>query len=120
MRQFIASVGLRGMSVSVDDGRGIVAEALARSGMRAVLVTPAHQFPTSMVLADERGSALVSWAQATDGMGVEDDFDIEFRFDIGAPFSRSRERRPSTSSTGGRRRAAGSLSPSLPPSVSAD
>ncbi|MBC2874495.1 MULTISPECIES: MocR-like pyridoxine biosynthesis transcription factor PdxR [Streptomyces] len=81
-RQFIESAGLRAVPVPVD-GQGIVVEALARSGTRAVLVTPAHQFPTGVALTDERRSALVSWARAVDGIVVEDDFDSEFWFDVG-------------------------------------
>jgi GntR family transcriptional regulator/MocR family aminotransferase len=46
-----------------------------------VVITPAHQFPTGVVLASERRSALLEWAHERDGLIVEDDFDSELRYD---------------------------------------
>src|SRR5207245_1413752 len=56
-------------------------DVLAASGAQAVLLTPAHQFPTGIVLAPERRQALVEWAAACDGTIIEDDYDAEFRYD---------------------------------------
>jgi GntR family transcriptional regulator / MocR family aminotransferase len=50
-------------------------------GVDAVLVTPAHQFPSGVVMAPARRAALVAWAQATGGVIVEDDYDAEHRYD---------------------------------------
>jgi GntR family transcriptional regulator / MocR family aminotransferase len=47
----------------------------------AIVVTPAHQFPTGYVLSGERRRALLAWARATGGLVVEDDYDSEFRYD---------------------------------------
>jgi GntR family transcriptional regulator/MocR family aminotransferase len=47
----------------------------------AVLVTPAHQFPTGCVLSSERRRELVAWACANRGLIIEDDYDAEFRYD---------------------------------------
>jgi GntR family transcriptional regulator/MocR family aminotransferase len=66
--------------ISVDQ-RGIDVEALKRSAARAVIVTPAHQYPTGVTLAPERRHALVEWARATGGVIVEDDYDAEYRYD---------------------------------------
>jgi GntR family transcriptional regulator / MocR family aminotransferase len=63
------------------DGDGIVVEQLRRSPARAVLVTPAHQFPTGAVLAPPRRRAMVAWAREVDGYVIEDDYDAEFRYD---------------------------------------
>ena len=63
------------------DGEGLDVAALAASGARAVLLTPAHQFPTGVVLGAERRSALVSWARSVDGFVIEDDYDAEYRYD---------------------------------------
>lgn len=63
------------------DAEGIVVEALHRTGARAVLVTPAHQAPTGVVLSPARRSALVNWAHTVDGYIIEDDYDAEFRYD---------------------------------------
>ena len=43
--------------------------------------TPAHQFPTGVVLAPERRAALVEWAAARDALVLEDDYDAEYRYD---------------------------------------
>ncbi|SEG62318.1 GntR family transcriptional regulator / MocR family aminotransferase [Actinacidiphila yanglinensis] len=47
----------------------------------AVLLTPAHQFPTGVPLSPERRTAVVDWARATGGLVIEDDYDGEFRYD---------------------------------------
>jgi GntR family transcriptional regulator/MocR family aminotransferase len=46
-----------------------------------VVVTPAHQFPTGVVLGAERRAALLEWADEADGLIVEDDYDSELRYD---------------------------------------
>lgn len=63
------------------DGRGIDVAALARTRARAVVITPAHQCPTGVVLAPERRHALIAWAERVDGVVIEDDYDAEFRYD---------------------------------------
>lgn len=45
------------------------------------MVTPAHQFPTGVVLSPDRRRALVEWARSTDGFIIEDDYDSEYRYD---------------------------------------
>ena len=49
--------------------------------MGAVLVTPAHQYPTGVVLAPERRAALLAWAADRDAFVLEDDYDAEYRYD---------------------------------------
>jgi GntR family transcriptional regulator/MocR family aminotransferase len=71
-------IGLAGVPV---DEEGIDVAALARTGARAVLVTPAHQFPTGVVLSPRRRAALVEWAREVDALVIEDDYDGEFRYD---------------------------------------
>jgi DNA-binding transcriptional MocR family regulator len=63
------------------DADGIDIAALARTGARAVLVTPAHQYPTGVVLSPRRRSDLVRWVRDVDGIVIEDDYDAEFRYD---------------------------------------
>jgi GntR family transcriptional regulator/MocR family aminotransferase len=75
-----AAMGLRVVPVPVDE-EGLVVSALAASGARAVVVTPAHQSPTGVVLTAERRHALADWARRVDGFIVEDDYDSEFRYD---------------------------------------
>jgi GntR family transcriptional regulator/MocR family aminotransferase len=66
--------------VRVDD-RGIDVAALDATKARAVVVTPAHQWPTGVVLAPERRHELIAWARARDAIIIEDDYDAEFRYD---------------------------------------
>ncbi|TDC98562.1 PLP-dependent aminotransferase family protein [Nonomuraea deserti] len=47
----------------------------------AVLVTPAHQFPTGVVLSPSRRAALMEWVHVGGRVILEDDYDAEFRFD---------------------------------------
>ncbi|GAA0945786.1 PLP-dependent aminotransferase family protein [Actinocorallia libanotica] len=63
------------------DGEGMDVAALARSSAGAVLLTPAHQFPTGVVLSSRRRAALVAWAEETGALVIEDDYDAEFRYD---------------------------------------
>jgi GntR family transcriptional regulator / MocR family aminotransferase len=72
--------GVEAVAVPVDD-RGIDVDALDASGARAVVVTPAHQSPTGVVLAPERRQALVGWAARRTATVIEDDYDAEFRYD---------------------------------------
>jgi GntR family transcriptional regulator/MocR family aminotransferase len=74
------ALGLRVVHVPVDD-LGIDVAALDASGAQAVVVTPAHQSPTGVVLAAERRHALVDWAGRHDAFILEDDYDSEFRYD---------------------------------------
>jgi GntR family transcriptional regulator / MocR family aminotransferase len=76
----VLAMGLRVVPVPVD-GDGVVVDALAASGARAVVVTPAHQAPTGVVLTAERRHALADWARRVDGFVIEDDYDSEFRYD---------------------------------------
>jgi GntR family transcriptional regulator/MocR family aminotransferase len=84
LRETAAAAGLTPVPVPVD-GDGIDVDALlvtaGRTGARAVLVTPAHQFPTGAALSPVRREALVRWARDVDGLVVEDDYDAEFRYD---------------------------------------
>jgi GntR family transcriptional regulator/MocR family aminotransferase len=74
------AAGLRAVYVPVD-AEGLVVSALAASGAQAVVVTPAHQSPTGVVLSAARRHALVDWARRAGGYVIEDDYDSEFRYD---------------------------------------
>ncbi|WP_369249370.1 PLP-dependent aminotransferase family protein [Streptomyces sp. R41] len=74
------AVGLTAVPVPVDDD-GIDVRALDATGARAVIVTPAHQWPTGVVLAPARRLALIDWAMRRDAYVIEDDYDAEFRYD---------------------------------------
>jgi GntR family transcriptional regulator/MocR family aminotransferase len=72
--------GLDTHPIPVDE-HGIDVDVLAASALRAVSVTPAHQFPTGAVLAPARRTALLEWATARDAVVIEDDYDAEYRYD---------------------------------------
>lgn len=84
LRDVAARAGLTPVPVAVDadgvDTAALVA-ASGRTGARAALLTPAHQFPTGTALTPERREAVVTWARDVDGLVVEDDYDAEFRYD---------------------------------------
>ena len=79
-RADIQAMGLAVRPVPVDGG-GLCVERLDRLDVGAVLVTPAHQFPTGVVLAPERRAALLEWAARRRAIVIEDDYDAEYRFD---------------------------------------
>jgi GntR family transcriptional regulator/MocR family aminotransferase len=79
-RRQIEWVGARFEPVDVDDD-GIIVDDLRRTGARAVVVTPAHQYPTGAVLSSTRRAELAAWARQVDGYVIEDDYDAEYRYD---------------------------------------
>ena len=75
-----AWAGLDAVPVPVDE-HGVDVAALDHSGAGAVVLTPAHQWPTGVVLAPERRLALIDWAARRQAIIIEDDYDAEFRYD---------------------------------------
>jgi GntR family transcriptional regulator/MocR family aminotransferase len=72
--------GARSRPIAVD-GEGLRVADLARSSAGAVLTTPAHQYPTGVVLSAPRRLELAGWAAAGGRLVVEDDYDAEYRYD---------------------------------------
>jgi GntR family transcriptional regulator/MocR family aminotransferase len=72
--------GLTPVGIPVDRD-GIRVDALRSANVSAVLVTPAHQFPTGVALAADRRAELTLWARESGGLIVEDDYDAELRYD---------------------------------------
>ncbi|MEH0469510.1 PLP-dependent aminotransferase family protein [Streptomyces sp. B21-097] len=77
-RELLAAAGVRTTALPLDED-GARVDRLGRE--RAVLLTPAHQFPTGGPLHASRRTAVVDWARARGGVLVEDDYDGEFRYD---------------------------------------
>jgi GntR family transcriptional regulator/MocR family aminotransferase len=70
------------------NGLEAVAQPVDRDGLQlegleadAVIVTPAHQFPTGAVLGGARRRRLLDWSRRRDALVIEDDYDAEFRYD---------------------------------------
>ncbi|MGW3198209.1 aminotransferase class I/II-fold pyridoxal phosphate-dependent enzyme [Streptomyces sp. NPDC001118] len=78
-RQHLRNGGLDTPPVPVDE-EGVRVAALRATGARAVLLTPAHQFPTGVVTSGERRRELLGWAR-DGGLILEDDYDAEHRYD---------------------------------------
>ena len=79
-RLVITAAGGRLVPIPVD-ADGIRVDRLAHIGVDAVLVTPAHQYPTGVVLSPERRAALLAWSERSGALILEDDYDAEYRFD---------------------------------------
>jgi GntR family transcriptional regulator/MocR family aminotransferase len=75
-RLIVEEAGLGVTPIAVD-AEGIAVGALAACDVDAVVVTPAHQFPTGVVLSARRRAALVEWAERGDRLIIEDDYDAE-------------------------------------------
>ncbi|MFF7770291.1 PLP-dependent aminotransferase family protein [Streptomyces massasporeus] len=77
-REVLAAAGVRTVPLPLDE-HGARVDRLGRE--RAVLLTPAHQFPTGGPLHPGRRATLIDWAGTRDGLVLEDDYDGEFRYD---------------------------------------
>jgi GntR family transcriptional regulator/MocR family aminotransferase len=77
-RLLLESLGVRVVRVPVDRD-GLVVTAIPR-GVRAVYVTPSHQYPLGVPMTLARRQALLSWAERHKVAIIEDDYDSEFRF----------------------------------------
>ncbi|MEV7483786.1 PLP-dependent aminotransferase family protein [[Kitasatospora] papulosa] len=77
----LTEAGLRTPGIPVD-ALGARTGALRETpGVGAVLLTPAHQFPTGVPLHPDRRAEAVDWARSSGGLILEDDYDGEFRYD---------------------------------------
>jgi GntR family transcriptional regulator/MocR family aminotransferase len=80
-REVLHRAGARVVPCRVD-AHGIVPEELP-GDLRLLYATPAHQYPLGGRLPVSRRQALIGWARATGAIIVEDDYDSEFRYDVG-------------------------------------
>lgn len=80
-RAVLEDEGLAIPPLTVDEDGARVSELGETATAGAVLLTPAHQFPTGHALSTERRSEVLEWACRTGGVVVEDDYDGEFRYD---------------------------------------
>jgi GntR family transcriptional regulator/MocR family aminotransferase len=79
-RLLIQAAGLEPVPVPVDE-QGIRAALLTGLDAGAVLLSPAHSYPSGAVLSANRRVALLEWARATGALVIEDDYDAELRYD---------------------------------------
>ncbi|MFG1624750.1 PLP-dependent aminotransferase family protein [Kribbella sp. NPDC049227] len=76
----IEQSGLRAVGCAVDSD-GLRTDDLTPGRADAIMVAPAHQFPTGSVMTSRRRVALLDWATSHDCLILEDDYDAEFRYD---------------------------------------
>jgi GntR family transcriptional regulator / MocR family aminotransferase len=74
----ILGAGLEAVPVGLD-GRGISVADIYAADVDAVVVSPAHQYPTGVIMHPGRREQLIEWARSTGGLIVEDDYDAEYR-----------------------------------------
>jgi GntR family transcriptional regulator/MocR family aminotransferase len=80
-RQAFMTVGAQLIPVPVDDEGINVAELIRRGrDVRAVYVTPSHQYPMGMTMGATRRMLLLNWAVRFGVWIIEDDYDSEYRF----------------------------------------
>ncbi|WP_030971277.1 PLP-dependent aminotransferase family protein [Streptomyces sp. NRRL S-1824] len=80
-RSLLVAAGVRTVPLTLDEHGARTGELTGLPGVRSVLLTPAHQFPTGGPLHPERRTAVVDWARTRGGLVLEDDYDGEFRYD---------------------------------------
>jgi GntR family transcriptional regulator/MocR family aminotransferase len=80
-RLIIETAGLQAVPVPVSPD-GLEVDRLGALGdAGAVLLSPAHSYPSGAVLSASRRVALLEWARETGGIVIEDDYDAELRYD---------------------------------------
>ncbi|MFE1174660.1 PLP-dependent aminotransferase family protein [Streptomyces sp. NPDC058773] len=80
-RHLLATAGLRTHPLGVDEHGAQCEELTSHDDTKAVLLTPAHQFPLGVPLHPDRRAAVINWARESGGYVIEDDYDGEFRYD---------------------------------------
>jgi GntR family transcriptional regulator / MocR family aminotransferase len=74
------AAGLEVVGIPVDEN-GIRIDKLRESNADAVILTPAHQWPTGSVLSAGNRPAVIRWAAERGAIIIEDDYDAEYRYD---------------------------------------
>jgi GntR family transcriptional regulator/MocR family aminotransferase len=78
LRPPLQAPGLTIRPLPVDHEGLVVHELQSGPPVDAVMVTPAHQFPTGAVMSPRRRSALLEWVRDRDVLIIEDDYDAEY------------------------------------------
>jgi GntR family transcriptional regulator / MocR family aminotransferase len=80
-RELLNAAGLRTPPLFVDERGARTDDLVDLHDVGAVLLTPAHQYPTGVELRPDRRAKAIDWARAAGGLILEDDYDGEFRYD---------------------------------------
>jgi GntR family transcriptional regulator/MocR family aminotransferase len=79
-RPIARALGMNVVGVPVD-GDGVRVDRVAKLDADVLILTPSHQWPTGGVLSPEARAAVLTWAQRTGALILEDDYDAEYRYD---------------------------------------
>ncbi len=80
-RQAFLASGAQLVGVPVDDEGMQVGELIRRQDdVRAVYITPSHQYPLGVTMSATRRMQLLNWAARKGKWIIEDDYDSEYRF----------------------------------------
>ncbi|MFI6938925.1 PLP-dependent aminotransferase family protein [Streptomyces sp. NPDC050418] len=72
--------GMRTVRIPLD-AEGPDLARLREHGVRTLVATPSHQFPSGIGYSPERRTQLLAWVRSVDGLVIEDDYDGDFRYD---------------------------------------
>ncbi|MBO1332529.1 PLP-dependent aminotransferase family protein [Streptomyces sp. VRA16 Mangrove soil] len=75
-----AAAGPEAVRVAMD-AEGLEMKSLRASGVRSVVTTPSHHFPSGIAYSAARRTDLLDWVRDVRGLIVEDDYDGDFRYD---------------------------------------
>jgi GntR family transcriptional regulator/MocR family aminotransferase len=80
-RKALAANGAEMVPVPVDgEGKSVTTLGRRERRVRAVYVTPSHQYPLGMSMTAARRFALLDWAARREAWVIEDDYDSEYRY----------------------------------------
>jgi GntR family transcriptional regulator/MocR family aminotransferase len=79
-RPSAVALGIQVVGVPVGPD-GVVVDAVSALHADALILTPSHQWPTGGVLSPSARAAVMAWAQHSDALVIEDDYDAEYRYD---------------------------------------
>lgn len=81
-RKAFEAAGLNCIPIQVDANGMVVSQLEEHSlAVKAVFLTPSHQYPTGTTLSLDRRLAVIDWAQRHEAWIVEDDYDSEFHYE---------------------------------------
>jgi GntR family transcriptional regulator/MocR family aminotransferase len=78
-RQVFQMHGAQFIPAPVDES-GILVDRLPSHSAKLIYVSPSHQFPTGAILSLRRRLDLLAWAENSNALVIEDDYDSEFRY----------------------------------------
>ncbi len=67
-------------TIDIDQEGACIKRLTEDEAKKLVFLTPSNQFPTGSILTIQRKQAVIKWAETTDSLIIEDDYDSEFRY----------------------------------------